>query len=274
MNTRGLTLLELLVVVSVIALVVGILVPTLSGAHYQARLAQGGANLQQLAQANLSYLNDHDSHLPQVKLLPDGTQGDDPSAVLFEWLYAGKRVDTTLFSINIWGADRRPLNAYLGDPSANDPVQVCLDPLDEGTSDLTLHAIAGTSASDASLRLYDIVGTSYLLNDHALDRVPCPFVEIFPTLIPKRGGRMPVVDSPSHTWLVGQGTIYNHDDGEDDRMGWHPGSTKASLAFNDGHVTLANDVPPDMHNTTAQYTFYPREGWHERFPHAAGLHTP
>ncbi|MHC4977143.1 MAG: type II secretion system protein [Planctomycetota bacterium] len=271
MRTRGLTLLELLVVISIIALVMGILVPTLSGARYQAQLAQGGANLQQLTQANLAYLNDNDDHLPQVRIRPDGSEGDGPSAILFEWLYAGKRVESQVFNINAWSADRRPLNAYLGDPSPDDPVEICLDPLDAGTSDQMLHSLAGTSALDSSPRLYDLVGTSYLLNDHALDRVPCPFVEIFPTLIPKGGGRMPVVDSPSRTWLVGQGTIYNFDDGEDDRMNWHPGSTKASLAFGDGHVTLANDVSPDMRNTTSQYTFYPREDWHTRFPHAAGL---
>lgn len=186
MLRRGLTLLELLVVISIIALLVGILLPILGAAQYQGRLAKGGANLQQLAQANIGYLTDHKNHLPQVKILPDGTQGDGPSAVLFEWLFAGKRVDAPLFHIDTWGADRRPLNAYLGEYSANDPVPICEDPLDTGTDDRLLLSLAGSGTAKSSQHLYDLVGTSYLLNDHALDRIPCPFVELFPTLIPKR----------------------------------------------------------------------------------------
>ncbi len=83
---------------------------------------------------------------------------------------------------------------------------------------------------------------------------------------------MPHVESPSLTWLVGQGTIYNYDDGQDDRMTWHPTGIKASLAFSDGHVTLANDVAPEMSNTTEQYSFYPQTSWPTRFAHVAASH--
>jgi len=53
------TLIELLVVVAVIALLVGILLPSLTGARGAAQLAACGSNLRQLALANDLYAGDH-----------------------------------------------------------------------------------------------------------------------------------------------------------------------------------------------------------------------
>ncbi|MHC4992681.1 MAG: type II secretion system protein, partial [Planctomycetota bacterium] len=54
-NTRAFTIVELLVVVSIIALLIGILLPAIGKARDQARLTQSQANLRQLGQAHMTY---------------------------------------------------------------------------------------------------------------------------------------------------------------------------------------------------------------------------
>ena len=56
---RAFTLVELLVVVSVLALLIGLLVPGLSKARDQAKAAVCGSNIRQIALANDLYANDH-----------------------------------------------------------------------------------------------------------------------------------------------------------------------------------------------------------------------
>ena len=54
-RTRAFTIIELLVVVSIIALLVGILLPAIGKAREQAKLTQSQANLRNLATAHQSY---------------------------------------------------------------------------------------------------------------------------------------------------------------------------------------------------------------------------
>ncbi len=56
---KAFTLIELLVVVAIIALLVAILVPTLSNARYQARSVVCGSNLRQIGLAFRFYCDDH-----------------------------------------------------------------------------------------------------------------------------------------------------------------------------------------------------------------------
>lgn len=62
-NPRAFSLIELLVVVSVIALLIGILLPTLGGARDTARLTVCGSNLKQLATALHAYAADEQGRL-------------------------------------------------------------------------------------------------------------------------------------------------------------------------------------------------------------------
>ena len=66
------TLVELLVVIGIIAVLIGVLVPTLSGAREQAKRAVCANDLRQLATACVIYLGQH-RHYPVLAPLPPGT---------------------------------------------------------------------------------------------------------------------------------------------------------------------------------------------------------
>ena len=61
------TLLELLIVVSIIAILAAMLLPTLSKAREKARAAECGNNLQQIGHAFQFYVNDYNDNLPLGK---------------------------------------------------------------------------------------------------------------------------------------------------------------------------------------------------------------
>ena len=60
----GFTLVELLVVISVIALLIGLLLPALSGARDAARFVACQSNQRQIGTSVIVYTNDHDDFLP------------------------------------------------------------------------------------------------------------------------------------------------------------------------------------------------------------------
>ncbi len=262
----GFTLIEVLVTLGAIAVVVGLLAPALHSARHAAREAAGAANLREIGSATTEYMSDHRNELPQVRITPNGELTRDPSALYLPWLFGGGRSIVNVFEAARIGADRRPLNEYLGDFRADDSPDVFLDPLDAGTDD---NQLIGFAPGRHDARVFDLIGTSYVLNDHALDLVPCPFVEIFDTLIPQGGGSMPVLDSPARTWLAGQSPIYNYDDGHDKGEVWGRDRVRASLYFADGHAEVALPVAVGAVNTTEDYTFFPQHDWAERFVHLA-----
>lgn len=265
MSRRAFTLIELLVVIAIIALLIGIAIPVLGAAREQARSVSCGVNLNQLGVAITMHLGDHKDRLPQVRVDFAGNLYDAPGGDNIGSLFGGKKGQLPIYGINTLGADRRPLNAYLGDFGPDDEVEVFRDPSDQGTSDPSLAYLEqafGTSFDKSSM--YELIGTSYNLNDHALDADPGSD-ELYPTLIPEEGGRMPDVRTPSKTWLLGDQPIYNYDKNGDRGQRWHKDKVIANLLFVDMHVDIGRPVPQGVENTTPDYTFLPTPDWLDRF---------
>ncbi len=262
-RNAGFTLIELLVVISIIALLIGILIPTLGAARDSARSLRCGTNLNQIGVAITMYLGDHRESLPQVRIdFGTGEIVDAPHGGNIGSLFGGKKGLLPVFGIDTVGADRRPLNTYLGGGGfgEDDEVEYFSDPSDTGTSDPFLSFFPHI---DPKSTMYDLVGTSYNLNDHAPDTDPNG--EIYPTLIPQEGGVMPPIANTSKTWVCGDQPIYNYDDGGDRGQRWHHGAVKANLLYLDNHVQLGVSVPEGPVHTTDDYTFLPDPDWIERF---------
>ena len=265
-SPRAFTLIELLVVIAVIALLVGILLPSLGGARRQARITTCASRLQQLSVGLTLYENEFAGYLPQC-LGPLPTGGESVIGSLF----GGKRGQVPFYGINEIGASRRPLNSYV--TSQDIPAEESTDPLvppfelpqfrspiDQGLAETGL-PIPGLERAEL---MYDFLGSSYTLNDHAPDTNP--YGDDYPTLIPSGGGRTPPIEQPTKTWVIGTHTIYNYDDGGDRKQDWFSSKeVRANLAFLDGHVGISIPVARDQAHTTDDYTFLPSTRWLDRF---------
>jgi prepilin-type N-terminal cleavage/methylation domain-containing protein/prepilin-type processing-associated H-X9-DG protein len=245
---RGFTLIELLVVIAIVALLIGLLLPALSAARGAARTTGCLARLQQLGIALELYLQANRQALPQLAV-PVGGQ-----PVIIGALFGGKKGTLPAFGINIYGAERRPLNRYISMPTpppddapVTFEVEAYRSPADAGGT------IPGIGRVES---MYDLLGSSYTLNDHSLEG------EHAATLVPTGGGRLPPVEAPSRTWVLGSHPIYNYQEGGDRGMaGWYRGrGVWANLLFLDGHAGGPFAVPPGVINTTPDYTFLPRGG--------------
>ena len=64
--TRGFTIIELLVVISMISLLMAILVPALAICKNQGKMVLCKSNLRQLALANQNYANDYQGYSVQI----------------------------------------------------------------------------------------------------------------------------------------------------------------------------------------------------------------
>lgn len=267
MKHRGFTLIELLVVVAIIALLIGVLLPALGAARESARGAACGSNLKQIAIGLTTYTGQYLDRLPQMRVDPAGNPTTGSNGDNIGSLFGGKKGKLPFFGIDQIGPQRRPLNQFVTDvdlprdadaSSDTFELEVFEDPADRGTQDEMLSGAGFDTTS-----MYNLVGTSYNLNDHALDTNPAD--EPYPTLIPERGGKMPRVANPSRTWLCGDQPIYNHDDGGDRGQKWHGNKLRANLLFVDMHVGVGLDVAPGQTQTTPEYTFLPDPRWLEQF---------
>lgn len=110
---QGFTLIEVLVVVSVIALLVAILLPALARARKLARDTMCQSNLHSIGQGILLYLHDHKGLFPSIVHDPTHDSRVEPTSSVFQnnqfYLYGDK--------VLVGGFDRpgiaRPVNKYI-----------------------------------------------------------------------------------------------------------------------------------------------------------------
>ncbi len=119
---RGFTLIELLVVIAIIALLVAILLPSLCGARFSARLTYSLSNIRQICAGSAVYKEDYKQFMPLTLAYPGRYDPPLPrpapaAAGWCTWSYGGKNPDRYWYNyaggaFDIEAADR-PLNVYL-----------------------------------------------------------------------------------------------------------------------------------------------------------------
>ena len=267
---RAMSLVEILVVIAVISVLVSLLLPALSGVKESTGESTCANNLKHLGAATIAYLAAYDDCLPQMVGFNPFSNTDEVIGTLF----GGKRGELPVFGIDQIGADKRPLNKFLGsgaysvdtDPTDgyNEDVPYFHCPLDRGQPDQPPFQPPADT-------LYDLIGSSYTLNDHALDgesywtlvprRTPaCPCIPD-PTIVQRPGGKMPTVADPSKTWVLADLPIYNYQSGGDRHQRWHYKEVRGNLCFVDGHVGQGIKITPGITNITKTYSFLPNDDW-------------
>ncbi|MFO0839183.1 MAG: type II secretion system protein [Phycisphaerae bacterium] len=164
---RGFTLIELLVVVAIIALLISILLPSLSAAREQAKVAKCTANLKSIMTASYAYFGDQKDTFPFF-----AKSGGGPINNVSSWTYAGKAVSPYWSASNpqiYFLANEKPLNPYLiGQiPEANSEVLVAKCPSDVWT--YQRGTFVPGDVADESVSTYDDVGISYQFNLTGID---------------------------------------------------------------------------------------------------------
>lgn len=168
---KGFTLIELLVVVAIIALLISILLPSLSTAKKQAQAAACSANLYQVMVALRMYQDDHKGSLPNSHI-PDSAWVDGDAGSL--WSEAAHLVRKK----NLWFY--RLVPRYLGNPNAlicpGDPfrTEFDFDATPEGGEPHTDVTVASCGyGMNFFLRHYAFPHKSYLMNtDRYAPRYP------------------------------------------------------------------------------------------------------
>ena len=140
----GFTLVELLVVISIIMLLAALVVPVIKRAQNSSMKAASASNLRQIGAAMMSYTAEH-GRFP----LPRSDPTPGSFVTVFGWV--GK---TPLRpAARDLTADKRPLNAYLGNFTADSEVKVAHAPADRVCD-----------ASGTGVSAYDWFGSSYSFN--------------------------------------------------------------------------------------------------------------
>lgn len=164
---KAFSLVELLISMLVVAILIGLLIPVLTGARAAGYRSVCATNQRQLGIAFLLYLGDNKETLPQYSLAPDQS----------EWKYGGAAVAATAndSSASPTMLDAvRPINRYLGgvheSSTAQDSVMLFACPADRGIFARSAQAARrGATSILERGSCFREFGTSYRANALLLD---------------------------------------------------------------------------------------------------------
>jgi len=138
-QTKAFTLIEMLVVVSLIVLLISMLLPALGKARQAAKITACAANQNQISVAQVKYLLDNDQVFPRLQ----------------NWAgLIGKRGTVGYYSASSMDVTARPLNEYVGEERDGSNVDITECPSDLGD--------AFPSYNGSITSCYEFYGTSYL----------------------------------------------------------------------------------------------------------------
>ena len=254
-TTTGFTLIELLVVIAIIALLVGILLPSMSQAREQAKRAYCLSNLRSIGAAALSYAAEDSKeliipiHQMMTSYMPSG---DYWMWRTVNWFSFGGRSAPLPFltdsgprpldDTSRWAAHTRPLNRYIyGDIMTADEAALKLYrcPSDRG---YPYHEdIDDSPIENADRPCYDTLGSSYRASLYCM-LPPRRSAYIGAFAIGPWGHMLSTIPNASQVAVFGEPTFFNMigmDNGVVNpdpviAMGWHGKMMVDNLVFCDG----------------------------------------
>jgi prepilin-type N-terminal cleavage/methylation domain-containing protein len=262
------TLIEILVVIAIIALLIGILLPTLRRARLEGWKTVSLSNVRNLAQSGAAYQNDCSGFLP---ITPTGVPVPDTITTWCTWTGWGKdcseKWNDPFFPAQDIPAAVRPLNAYLTSETitnVREPgrsgergrfrLDVCKDPSDKIGHQWDWNSPTRSTWTPAALEntdgtsCYDDVGTSYLWQSKWFFQTVRTVGGNWDKAFRLGTGRFRIADSfvPSRMiWLNDEycDITINRTSADARVMNGYADANKSVVGFLDGHAKYLTIIP-------------------------------
>lgn len=257
--SRGFTLIELLMVIAIIALLISILMPSLTSAREQGRVAKCLANLRSTMQFTLMYQESDSRRLIQwyrySDTPPTGAIPGYGVTLYTPSVFGGFQAPVGLndgytSDAEVYPAQVRPLNAIV-DPLAQDRAIIDLYkcPSDKSYTPTVIGDVPPDFDDEQSVTAWQGNGTSYNLNSRYLQGYTWPpgnwdvqnapkyALRIAPHLVGGKAARfLTWMEQRFHTLTYRGGPTLAESQATPQRLGWHRMFSKHAGAFHDGHA--------------------------------------
>lgn len=254
---HGVTLLELLVVIAVIALLAGVLMPALGAARERGRVAVCLSNLHSIG-AGVGMYQSENHNLPWTYVHGVDDQGDFqtfPGAsgfTSFSWGGMLPPVSPGAVDSQVTPVELRPMTPYLS-PGASgfDTVRVYVCPSDRSASNPGIGGGPGTAAASfdpsGAAPNWRVFGTSYSINWHwiwsfagcqpEMTSLVKRLLHFGPELIRNAdAGRLIIVSENHFDQMMGAALAPGQRPQGGQGFGWHRRFSHHAISFLDGHA--------------------------------------